>query len=200
MGFRQMTPSFGGGIWTDINPGLFTQGPLLSRWVDPLNPGPGARNTELSSGEGHTRVAVKTTDLGGGQFRYDYAVMNFDFARTVAQGAEPDLRVVRNLGFGSFSVDLVGFINVTNISFGDGDSSPANDWPGAATSDHVTWTAPAGGELNWGSLFRFSFVADAPPLRAGRAVLGVAEPGTPASYSVASLRADNDTIFVDGFD
>jgi len=200
MGFRQITPTFGGGIWAGSNPQPFALGPVLSRWVDPLNPGTGARNTELNATEGRTRVAVKATDLGSGQFRYDYAVMNFDFARAVTQDAEPNLRVLRNLGFNSFSVELVGSINVSGISFGDGDSSAANDWPGQTTGDRVTWTAPAGGELNWGNLFRFSFVADAPPFRAGRAVLGVAEPGTPSSYSVASLRADNDTIFADGFE
>lgn len=200
MGFRQITPTFGGGVWDGSNPQPFTLGPVLSRWVDPANPGANVRNTELNAAEGRTRVAVKATALGGGQFRYDYAVMNFDFAREVTQDAEPNLRVVRNLGFNSFSVDLVGSVNVTGIGFGDGDSSAANDWLGQATADRVTWTGPAGNELNWGNLFRFSFVADAAPSRAGHALLGVAEPGTPSSYSVASVRADNDTIFADGFD
>jgi hypothetical protein len=199
MGSRQVTPTFAG-AWTGSSPGAYTLGPVLSRWVSPSSLGSGARNTELIAPEGRTRVAVKATAVGGGQFRYDYAVMNFDFARAATLGAEPNLQVVRNLGFNSFSVELVGFMNVTGIAFGDGDLSAANDWAGEAAGGRVTWTAPAGGELNWGTLFRFSFVADAPPIRSGRAVLGVAEPGTPTTYSVASLRADSDTIFVDGFE
>ena len=33
--------------------------------------------------DGHLRVVVKTTDLGGGQTRYEYAVVNHDFDRQV---------------------------------------------------------------------------------------------------------------------
>jgi hypothetical protein len=200
MGYRQTTPSFGGGVWTAGNPQAFVRGPALSAWVDPTSPGASAGNAELVAPEGTARLAVKVSDVGGGQFRYDYAVMNFDFARAVTQNAEPNLQVVRNLGFNSFSVELVGAVNVTGISFGDGDLNAANDWTGSVSGTGVTWTAPAGAELNWGTLFRFTFVADAAPVRGGHAVLGVAEPGTPSTYSVATLRADSDTIFLDGFD
>ncbi|HLA77620.1 MAG TPA: hypothetical protein VJU18_08595 [Vicinamibacteria bacterium] len=200
MGFRQITPTFGGGVWAGSSPQAFSLGPVLSAWVDPVSPGPSARNTELVAPEGRARVAVKAVSLGGGQYRYDYAVMNFDFARAVTDGAEPNLRVERNLGFNSFSVELLGPVSVSGIGFGDGDASSANDWMGAATGSSVTWTAPAGNELNWGTLFRFSFLADAPPSPGGQALLGVAEAGTPASYSIGSLRPDNDTIFIDGFD
>ena len=43
----------------------------------------GAQNSELATPEGHARIAVKTTALGGGIYRYDYVVMNLDFARAV---------------------------------------------------------------------------------------------------------------------
>ncbi len=200
MGFRQITPTFGGGVWAGSNPQSFALGPVLSAWVDAASPGPNARNEELVAGEGRARVAARATDLGGGQFRYDYAVMNLDFARAVTEGSEPNLRVDRNLGFSSFSVDLPAAINVSGVSFGDGDLNPTNDWTGALSGTSVTWTAPPGSELNWGTLFRFSFLADAPPSRGGQAMLGVAEAGTPGSYALPSLRPDNDVIFSDGFD
>ncbi len=213
MGHRQITPTFSGGAWAGSSPQVFTQGPVINRWVNPGNPGPNAANRELSiplavdlpAGRvdgGHARVAVKVTDVGGGQFRYDYAVMNLDYARAATDPAtaEPNLRVLRNLGFGSFAVDLVGSVSVGSIAFADGDANAANDWSASVAGDRVTWTAPPGNELNWGTLFRFSFVADAGARSARSARLGIAEPGAPASHGVITLRPDNDTIFLDGFE
>ena len=106
-----------------------------------------------------------TTDLGNGTWRYNYAVMNFDFAREATQGAEPSLRVLRNYGFKRFSVPLLGG-NVLSREFSDGDSNAANDWTAPLTPDPsaVEWVAPAdSASLNWGTLFRFSFIANQAP-------------------------------------
>jgi hypothetical protein len=212
MGYRQVAPTYST-LWSSGPLGAFTRGPVINLWVNPTSPGPNASNREvnvdaLPAGErdprdgGKARVAVRATDLGGGQWRYDYAVMNVDYARAVLDPntSEPNLRVIRNLGFGSFAVDALGDPSPTSISFSDGDLSSANDWTSSVAGGRITWTAPAGNELNWGTLFRFSFVSTAPP-RSGSAAatLGAAEPGTVAGFTAASLRPDADTIFADGF-
>ena len=84
-------------------------------------------NTELAVTEGHAKVAVKVTDLGNGTWRYDYAVMNFDFARAVTQapgaGGGPDPRVISNKGFDSFTIPAGGTIGATTFSNGTLDST-----------------------------------------------------------------------------
>ncbi len=184
--------------WSSTNGTPFRLGPAIDRWVDPTVFNALASNRELSVAEGHAKVAVKVVDLGGGSYRYNYAVMNVDFARAVTQGAPPNFEVLRNLGFNSFSMP-VGASGITGISFDDGDSNPANDWTSQATGGRVTWTSPAGNELNWGTLYSFSFVAD------GRAFevpssLGVAEAGAPSSYSVSVLAPDSDFLFSNGYE
>jgi len=197
MGTLRVTPSFES-VWSLPPTGGMTVGPALSRWVDPVNPGSNASNIELASAEGHARVAVRVQSIGGGLRRYNYAVENFDFARAVTEGAEPSLRVVRNLGFNSFSVPVAAD-SVTDLWFSDGDLNPANDWTAAVAGGRVTWMAPAGNALNWGTLFGFSFVADG-GARTADTSLGVAEAGSPPDYAVAALAPGQSSLFVDSFE
>jgi hypothetical protein len=184
--------------WSSTNGNPFRLGPAIDRWVDPTASTPLASNRELAAEEGHVKVAVKVVDLGGGSYRYNYAVMNLDFSRAVKQGTPPNLEVVRSLGFNSFSVPARAG-NISGITFNDGDTAAANNWPAQVAGGRVTWTAPAGNELNWGSLYAFSFVADARPFDT-LTRLGVAEPGTPTSYSLFALVPDADVLFASGFD
>ena len=107
-------------------------------------------NQELAVGEGHAKVAVKATDVGGGNWRYDYAVMNFDFARAVmepADGSGPNVRVLGNRGFDSFSVPLPSSQAVVATSFSDGTADGANPWTVTTTpvsARIASSTAPSG--------------------------------------------------------
>jgi hypothetical protein len=90
--------------------------------------------------------------------------MNLDFARAQTEGAEPNLRVIRNLGFDNFSVP-VGDGTVTDLVFGDGDVDAQNDWVAGIRNGRLTWTsAVRNNALNWGTLFRFSFTTNRPPV------------------------------------
>ena len=185
-------------------------GGAIDRWVDPVTPPANANNTEIASPEGHTKVAVKAFDLGGGNWRYDFAVMNFDFARAVTSGAAPNLRVIHNYGFDQFSVPVSAGVTISAISFSDGDQTASNDWTAATSGNSVSWTAPVNptppaqtppviNPLNWGTMFRFSFVANVPPI-AGMASLHVAQSGTPSAYEAAVLAPQTDLIYQSGFD
>ncbi|MBO9662914.1 hypothetical protein [Dokdonella sp.] len=193
-------PRYTSGLWTLSNQGAMQLGAAIDRWVDPGNPGANAKNTELATAEGHAKVAVKVTDLGGGNWRYHYAVMNFDFSRAVTEGSEPNLRVLSNKGFDSFTVPVPGTATVSTKTFRDGDLDATNDWV-ALGGNRASWSTsgrtmsnPGGAQtkptLDWGTLYSFSVVVNRAPV-AGQATLHVAQAGTPASYQVATLVPGN---------
>ena len=214
----------GGGPWVINNTNPFLLGPAIDRWVSPTSANPNEKNAEIANDEGHTKVAVKATDLGNGTWRYDYAVMNVDFARALTQGtnkyaddADPAMRfrVIHNFGFDRFSVPVPADAAPTAVEFNDGDLDAANNWTGAVADGVLTWTAPTNpsppanvpavlNALNWGTMFRFSFVSTRPPAAAD-VELHVAEAGTPAAYTATIIGPQAlpdiiDEIFIEDFD
>ncbi|MEO7433613.1 MAG: hypothetical protein ABIR62_16700, partial [Dokdonella sp.] len=104
-------------------------------------------------------------------------------------------------GFDSLSIPLPAGREATGRSAYIGDANPNMNWRSQVTAGAVNFstdlTIPgfaSGGypmptalpTLDWGSLYSFSFVSDAPPV-AGSATLHVAQSGSPASYTVATL-------------
>ena len=198
------TPHYQSSMWSFSGQSNFRLGAAIDRWVDPSNLPPNSMNSELAVNEGHAKLAVKATDLGNGTWRYDYAVMNFDFARAVTQsqaGHGPDPRVVSNMGFDSLSIPAGGTIGATTFSNGTVDG--ANAWTASNANGSVIWTAPTGGTLDWGTMYSYSIVSSSAPV-AGTATLHVAQSGTPASYDIATLvpapSGPDDRLFTDGFD
>jgi len=188
MATKRVTFTRNSSTWSIGGNDQYRLGPAIDRWVDPSAPGANARSVALSSNEGNTKVAVKVTDLGGGQWRYDYAVMNLDFARAKTEGSEPNLRVLSNMGYDSFSVP-VGNATITNIRFSDGDVDAGNDWGGAVYNGSVLWATPnKTNPLNWGTMFRFSFVANQAPAE-NAAELHIAEAGTPRTVAANGVLA-----------
>jgi len=145
----------------------FFVGPVVNRWVDPDDPPAHAANRELATPLGRARVAVRAAPLGDGRWRYQYAVMNFDYAHVRVDPAhpkEPDLRLLSNHGFHRFAVALPAGARAEALRFDDADDDAGNDWVGAVDRGAVTWTAPSGGNtLDWGMLYHFEFVTDAAP-------------------------------------
>jgi hypothetical protein len=185
MGTTRATFTRSGSVWVVGGNDQYRLGPAIDRWVDPANPGPAAANVTLATSEGNIKVAARATSLGGGLWRYNYAVMNLDFARVTTSGAEPNLRVLSNEGLASFKLP-VGTATITNLVFGDGDLDATNDWTAAISGGNLTWTAPASNSLKWGTLFRFSFVANQPPVK-NSFFLGVAGGGTPATLKSTGI-------------
>jgi hypothetical protein len=147
MGFRRVTPT-GGATWTfSTAGGSFTPGPVIDQWVDPAAPGPNAQSVLVSTDFGRLKLAVRAQDLGGGQWRYEYALMNFDF----------DLRVR------SFSIPLPMEAVPTAITFHDADRNPATDWTPVA-SKRLTWVAPSDlAGQDYSTLLNFGFTINAAP-------------------------------------
>jgi len=191
------TPHYASGQWTLSGQSNFKLGPAVDRWVSPTAPPANSLNTEVATSEGHAKVAVKATDLGGGSWRYDYAVENLDYARAVIQAppSGPDPRVVSNKGFDSFSVPLPAGANVVATAFRDGDLDADNDWKITTTNGRVLWTAagrasvtnPASKPtLDWGSMYTFSVTVNRAPTT-GNGTLHVATAGSPSQYTMATV-------------
>ena len=134
--------------------------------------------------------------------------MNFDFAREVTSGQESDhsFRVLRNDGLNRFSVAIADpAAVVSQLVYADGDPARA-DWTATVSGSAIEWVAPsAAASQNWGVMARFSFVSNKAPFD-GNVSLGVTEPGSPASYQVASYRVGEapvipgDELFANGFE
>jgi hypothetical protein len=144
MGNYPITPNLDG-VWTFGSDTSISRGSILDRLVDPDTPSPGSRIGLFDTGEGRLQLAVVSTDLGGGQFHHEYALMNFDFDRQIR----------------AFEVELQPGVNVSNAEFVDVDLDAGNDWPVTMGNPLLTWNAPPGNEMDWGTLYSFAFDANA---------------------------------------
>ena len=122
------------------------------------------------------KVAVNVKDLGNGTWRYDFAVMTLDFSRAIPSGTVPNLHVIQAASFDTFSVPI-GSATITDVRIGDGDGVTCNAWAPALVNNRITW-APLtrANTLDWGTMFRFSFTANRPPVAANTGLHVVAEP------------------------
>ena len=201
MGYRPISFSKNAqGLWTD-SAGTFVNGPVINAWVNPTSPVTGTMNQEMPTSEGRARVAVTTTALGAGLYRYNYAVMNLDFSRAVIDAAhpnEPNLHVLSSDGFSALNIPISAGATISNVLFDDADDDGGNDWSMTQTANALHWQAPSSHPLNWGTLYHFAFTANRAPLPA-HADLGVATTGSPTSYSTTTLAPLDDVIFSDGF-
>jgi len=175
MGFRQLNPELNGGGWS-FTPFLtsFMNGPAIDAWVDPNASGNVARNTYVVTADGHLKLAVRTTNLGGGLHRYEYALMNLDYDRQIRK----------------FKVPVPSNVSVTDITFGDIDDEQSNDWTQVRSSTAVVWTtkSPKSDSLDWGTMFNFGFTANVGPAET-QAVLTPLEPPSGIKGSAANAQA-----------
>ncbi len=132
---------------------------------------------EFVSPDGRCVLAAKATDIGGGMWHYEYALLNVDMDRQV----------------GSFSIPLPGGSIVSHVGFHavEHHDEPFNA-PGGVPIDNAPWTAAVTGAavtwstttnpLRWDTLYNFRFDADSAPGDVA-AALGLFKPGTPTSLT-----------------
>jgi hypothetical protein len=169
---RICTMSWDGSMWnfttpTSGNPLL--SGPALVRWGDLTT------TKAVTSTDGEVMLSVQTTDLGGGAYHYEYALLNKTSDRRIR----------------SFSIPAYGVSNITNLGFHDNDASAANDWTVSVTDGVITWqtstyeTNPGAPALMFGNMMNFRFDANAAPVDRN-ATLGLFKPGTVTTTYVAT--------------
>lgn len=136
----------------------FEMSPAIDAWT-------GANQTILDPAplaDGRGILSYEATDLGGGQWHYEYAIFN----------------QFNDASFGSFGVPIPPGVTVSNIGF----HAPLNHAPvaNADNYDNVPWTVVvSGGSINWstidfssdpmanairwGTMYNFRFDANATP-------------------------------------
>ncbi len=167
---REVLVSGSGNSWNfSLTSSTQRERPAIRAWKD-NDPTVEERNVQIP-GEGLVIVGAKATDLGGGQWHYEYAVHNLNSDRSI----------------GSFSVPCAAGITVTNIGFHDvdyhsGEPFAATDWPGAHIGNEVVWqtesfaTNTNANAIRWGTLYNFRFDADVAPVF-NDVSLGLFKPG-----------------------
>ena len=148
-------------------------------------------------------VARKVTDLGGGNFHYEYAINNLNSDRSAQK----------------LAIQFAGGTTVSNIGFHDvdhhsGECQPdgascfpisTTDWTSAfdAPSATVSWetedyaTNNEANAMRWGTMFNFWFDADAASNQVANQVITLFKPGTPC---VAQFSFDPSFVFSDSFE
>jgi hypothetical protein len=181
---RICTMSWNGSVWQFTTPGTnnpHVYGPALNRWGDQRT------TVNVAVGDGEVLLAVATTDLGGGMYHYEYALLNKDSDREIR----------------SFSLPVVGVPGITNLGFHDNDANSGNDWQVTLDGSTVSWATdtyaqnPNANSLVFGYQFNFRFDAAAPPA-AVNAALGIFKPGTGSSVEAATTGPLNSVTGVPG--
>jgi hypothetical protein len=124
-------------------------------------------------------LGARVTDLGGGRWRYEYAIQNLTSDRSV----------------GAFTVPLPETAQVTNVGFHDvdyhsGEPYDGADWPASVSSTSIAWATtpfndnPDANALRWGTLYNFRFDARVPPRPPAPVELVLFKPGSPAGVTV----------------
>ncbi len=180
MAHKSVTPNFSGS-WS-FPAGAHTLGPAVDSWVAPNTRGANEAHDVQLTNDGHFSVAVKVTDLGENQYRYVYAVMNYDF----------DPRINK------FEMDLPAGVVISNVQYLDGDKDGGNDWTHSTADGKLTFSAPAGGALEWGHMNTFVFEANAAPDTGDTRIEGFEKPapGTAAVLTPGGI----ENLFKSGFE
>jgi hypothetical protein len=83
----------------------------------------------------------------------------------------------------------IGAATVSDLVFSDGDLDAQNDWSGNIRDGRLIWTsAVRSNTLNWGTMFRFSFIANQAPV-ASTVTLHIASDNTRETLPAAGVLA-----------
>lgn len=206
MGHREIALRKSGANWLVDLVGVdgpqqdFFSGPVINRWIDPSAETAQAMNRELATPLGRVRVASKATPLDGGRWRYEYAVMNLDYAQAEVDpvhASEPDLKLLSNHGLARFGVPIAIGAMTATARFDDADADVGNDWVVGIVPGKLTWDAgSARNTLDWGTLYHFEFVSDVAPSPAVADIAGAKRAdGSAPDYEVAVLAPSRDEGF-----
>ena len=131
------------------------------------------------AGAGQVMVGHKATSLGGGLWRYDYGIFNFDIDKAV----------------GGFSIPIPLGAPVSGIGFHDVDYHSGElydnaDWTSTVVPGWITWSSPQtfaqnpnSNAIRWGTMYNFWFVTNRPPAT-GVGTLTLFKPNTPQSGTI----------------
>jgi hypothetical protein len=199
MGFREFEPDYAG-LWRELNPSVYQSGPVLDLWVNPSAPGPNALSTEVVLADGKLKLAVRARLQVNGNWRYDYALMNVDYAQAQLQadnGSVANMRMLARSAVSGLKLPLGSGNIASAIQFYDADAS-LPDWDVLQTAEQLRFNAAnLANQLTWGNVYSFSFETAAAPM-IGNATVAL---DNNADVTIASLLpTPSDTLFQSGFE
>ena len=130
-------------------------------------------------GEGRFWYASKATSLGGGLWRYDYAVFNLSSDKAA----------------GGLRIPIGAGVDVSNVGFHappyhSGEPYNNDAWMSTTSASEVTWSTAQthaqnanANAVRWGTMYNFWFTANSGP-EAGEATLDTFKPHTPGSVQL----------------
>ena len=138
-------------------------------------------SSNAATNDGAFYLAYKFTDLGGGMWRYEYGVYNFNSDRAGQ----------------AFTVPVGPGVSISNIGFHDidhhsGEPYATTDWTTSTPGCNITWqtddfaTDVNANALRWGTMFNFWFDADSPP-QVATVDVTLFKPGTPGSIGFSAF-------------
>jgi hypothetical protein len=176
--YRECTISFSGGNYNANATGLTQrEQPAIRAWQDT---DPSVLETDVLFQETEQALVIvssKAVSLGGGVFRYEYAVQNHNSDRSIGSFSVPASGAVQNIGF-------------NDVDYHSGEPWDGADWTATLGAGTITWATddfasdPNANALRWGTLYNFWFETDAPP-QTQLATMGLFKPGTPSSVTGA---------------
>ena len=113
------------------------EGPALGAWDAEIRTG-------TFPGEGRLLLGYTVTDIGGGAYAYEYALLNLD----------------SDLAVKSFRVP-VGSGPIDDIGFHDPNGDELDDWNATLVGNELVWET-ASNPVRWGHLYNFRFVSTEP--------------------------------------
>jgi len=158
--------------------------PAIYAWQD-ADPGVMVSEVHVPN-DGRYLLASRATDLGGGEWHYEYALHNQSSRRSAQafQVPVPYFGTVSNTGF--HDVDYHSGDGPGNVNL-DG-----TDWAVATGGGVVTFstdtfaTNPSANAVRWSTTYNFRFDSDIPPVN-GSVSIELFEPGVPVSVSVPAV-------------
>jgi len=129
--------------------------------------------------DGRFYLGWKVTDLGGGQWDYEFALYNMNADRSAGL-----FRVPLHAGT---AVSSTGF---HDVDYHSGEPYKGDDWTVTVVSNEILWETtphavdPDANALRWGTLYNFRFVADAAPTSITDVEVGLFKPGTPSTIMI----------------
>ena len=180
--WRELAVGTTGAEWTFTFQGpTVTEAAALRAWqaVDPAVTVVEAR----VPGEGLFLLGCAVTDLGGGLWRYEYALENVNSSRSARS-----LVVPLPAGLAGANVDFHDVAHHSGDGIGGVDCD-GTDWSVHASSGAIAWESatfaqdPNANALRWSTTYNFRLDAAAPPV-AGTVTVGLFAPGSPDAISV----------------
>lgn len=190
MGYRYVDLNFTGSSWSvsHLSPNTIL-GSLMDTWV---NGGLDEQTVNITENKGHLRMDTKVSDLGSGNYHYEYALTNFDYdprIKTFSVSLPPGV-TAQNTGFSGPQ----GYLNLSNYKY------ETALWDINQVGSKLVFTATGVGHmLDWGGLYNFYFDAQVAPV-AGQVKLESGEIASDIFVDILVPEVGSDIIFENGFE